>query len=96
MQVALRSPVVVQQILVLRVSEDLGDYISVSPERIDSLAAGMPVEITITLKSLPPGESSQGGVVQVRTGDRSLGKPLQVKVRAAKHKDATSTPSRST
>lgn len=86
-QVALRSPVVVQQVLVLGVSEDLSDYIAVAPERIGRPPVGTPVQITITLKSLPPGESSQGGVVQVRTGDRSLGKPLKVKVRAARDKD---------
>ena len=86
-QVDLRSPQAVPQAVVLRVSEGLGNYIAVSPERINSLAAGTPVQITITLKGFPAGGGGQGGVVQARMGERSLGKPLQIKVRAARYGD---------
>jgi len=86
-QVDLLSPQAVPQAVVLRVTGGLGNYIAVSPERINSLAAGTPVQITITLKGFPAGGGSQGGVVQARMGERSLGKPLQVKVKVARDGD---------
>lgn len=87
MQVELRSNVAVQQPVQLRVTGGLGSYITVSPVSIATMAANTPVQITLTLKPHPAAPDSQGGVIHARMGARSLGKPLHVKVKAAKDDD---------
>jgi hypothetical protein len=79
-KVNLTSAVDVQN-LKLRVSEELGQIVKVSPDAAFNLKANVPVEVTLTMTLPANAATSQGGVVQVRMGERNMAQPLKVKVR---------------
>ena len=64
----------------LRVSPELAPYVTVSTTAT-SATAGTPVEVQVTLRMPAANPHTQGGVIQVRSGQRNEGKPLQIKVR---------------
>lgn len=79
-KVTLTSAVDLQN-LKLRVTEELGQIVKVSPDGTFNLSANTPLEVTLTMTLPANAVKSQGGVVQVRMGDRNMAEPLKVKVR---------------
>ena len=68
-----------------RLSEDLAaGYATVSPATVAAVSADVPVELTLTLKAPAANAKTTGGVLMARTAQRSLGKPLHIKVRLPK------------
>jgi len=68
----------------LRMPGGLGRIVKVEPESFASLQAGVatPIKLTITMPSQRA--HSQGGVVQVRAGNRAIPAPLQIKLTVPK------------
>jgi hypothetical protein len=65
-----------------RLSEDLtAGYATVAPATVAAVTADVPVELTLTLKAPAVNAKTTGGVLMARTAQRSLGKPLHIKVR---------------
>jgi uncharacterized membrane protein len=66
--------------VVLRVPGGLGRVLKVEPASFASLKAGVaaPVKLTITLPAA--GAHSQGGIVQVRAGQRNVPAALKIKL----------------
>jgi hypothetical protein len=68
-----------------RLSEDLAaGYATVSPATVATVAADVPVELTLTLTAPAVNAKTTGGVLMARTAQRSLGRPLHIKVRLPK------------
>ena len=67
-----------------RMSGGLSRYATVTPAAVAAVAANVPVELTLTLAAPAQKAHVQAGVMHARAGARSLGRPLQVKLKLAK------------
>ncbi|GAB4208540.1 MAG: hypothetical protein OHK0022_38240 [Roseiflexaceae bacterium] len=64
----------------LRVPGALGRLLKVEPAGWDKIAANTPVTVRLTFSTPAKGNrAAQGGVVQVRAGQRTVGRPLPVR-----------------
>jgi hypothetical protein len=64
----------------LRVPEGLGRVLTVEPASFASLKAGVATPVRLTIAMPATGAHSQGGVVQVRAGQRTMPAGLKVKL----------------
>jgi uncharacterized membrane protein len=66
--------------LTLHVPAGLGRVVKVEPATIASLKAGVATPVRLTISMPATGAHSQGGVVQMRAGQRNVPSALQVKL----------------
>jgi len=64
----------------LRVPTGLGRVLKAEPAHFDSLKAGVATPVKLTISMPAQGAHSQGGVVQVRAGNRNVPAALKVKL----------------